>query len=464
MSAPLPRLWEDTVAESPSAVALVEASTGRAWTRAELAAGAAQWAVAHARPAAGSPLAGRRVAMSVPNGAEWLHVFLGLLCAGAVPAPIDPGEPEESRISAARAIGARWIWHAGRLHSLGPASPAGRRAPSECLVKMTSGSTGAPRGLSFSHAQMEADGRQVCRTMGIGPGDASLATIPLGYSYGLGNLVVPLLLQGSRVVCASSALPHAIASDAARWSPTVFPSVPAVLRALVASDVARESLASVRLVVSAGSPLAPETGRAFAAKFGKRIHSFYGASETGGIAFDRSGDATLSGRGVGTPLLGVRIRFGAGGRFVVSSPAVMGRGRFAPADRAALNEHGELVLGGRTDRVVKVAGRRLGLAEIEAAIRSLPGVRDAFAHMSAAPGAVLSAAVCADCAGTEIRRGLRSRLASWKIPSRILVLAEFPATPRGKADAGRLRQLLAAPRTATSISTLSAARQMSASR
>ena len=464
MRAPLSRLWEDTVGRSPSAVAVVEAATGRAWTRAELAACAAQWADTHARAAARSPLSWRRVAMSVPNGAEWFHVFLGLLSVGAVPAPIDPTEPEEALVAAARSIGAPWFWHAGRLHSLGPAGRGGRRGAAECLVKMTSGSTGAPRGLAFSHSQMEADGRQICRTMGIGAADASLATIPLGYSYGLGNLVMPLILQGSRVVCASSALPHAIGSDAARWRPTVFPGVPAVLRALVASDVPRESLASLRLVISAGSALAPETARAFAAKFGTRIHGFYGTSETGGIAFDRSGEATLCGRGVGTPLLGVRIRYGAAGRFVVSSPAVSGRGRFSPADRAGRNGHGELVLMGRTDRVVKVAGRRVGLGEIEAALRSLPGVRDAFAHMGASPGAVLAAAVCADCAGAEIRRRLRARLAPWKIPSRILVLAEFPATPRGKPDAGRLRQLLSAPRTATSISTLSSARQMSAPR
>jgi acyl-coenzyme A synthetase/AMP-(fatty) acid ligase len=463
MRAPLSRLWEDTLARSPSAVAVVEASTGRAWTRAELAAGAARWAGTHARTPAGSPLSGRRVAMSVPNGAEWFHVFLGLLSAGAVPAPVDPTEPEEARLSAARSIGAPWIWHAGLLHSLGPAAAAARR-PGGCLVKMTSGTTGAPRGLPFSHSQMAADGRQICRTMGIGPGDSSLATIPLGYSYGLGNLVLPLILQGSGVVCASSALPHAIASDAARWRPTVFPAVPAVLRALVASDVPRESLSSLRLVISAGSALAPETGLAFEAKFGRRIHGFYGTSETGGIAFDRSGEATLSGRGAGTPLRGVRIRYGADGQFVVSSPAVGGGGRFSPADRGKRNEHGELVLMGRTDRVVKVAGRRVGLAEIEAALRSLPGVRDAFAHMAASPGAVLAAAVCADCAGAEVRRRLRSRLASWKIPSRILVLPEFPATSRGKPDAGRLRQLLSAPRTANSISTLSSARQMSASR
>jgi len=143
---------------------------------------------------------------------------------------------------------------------------------------------------------------------------------------------------------------------------------------------------------------------------------------------------------------------------------VLGRGKFIPADRACLNEDGELVLLGRTDRVVKVAGRRLDLAEIERTLRSLPGVRDAFAHALPGTEPLLAAAVVADTSAAELKRRLRSNLASWKVPSRLLMLAEFPVTGRGKTDVQKLRHLLSAPRTATSISTLSAARQMSARR
>jgi acyl-coenzyme A synthetase/AMP-(fatty) acid ligase len=113
---------------------------------------------------------------------------------------------------------------------------------------------------------------------------------------------------------------------------------------------------------------------------------------------------------------------------------------------------------------VKVAGRKVDLAEIEAALRSIPGVSGAFAHMEAGPGATLAAAAATALAPAEIRRLLRTRIASWKVPARIVALAEFPVTHRGKADARRLRQLLSEPRTATSISTLRAARQMSARR
>jgi acyl-coenzyme A synthetase/AMP-(fatty) acid ligase len=313
-----------------------------------------------------------------------------------------------------------------------------------------------------THAQLAADGRQICASMGIGPGDSNLAAIPLGYSYGLGNLVAPLILQGTRAVCLASALPHAVAAEASLRGATVFPAVPPVLRALVASDVRARALASIRLVISAGSPLASETSRAFEEKFGIRVHGFYGTSETGGISYDRDGEATLEGRSVGTPIAGVRVRALRNGRLRIEGAAVLGRGSFSPRDRASLNERGEIVLRGRTDRVVKVAGRRLDLAEVEAALLGVTGVSDAYALLG--PDSLLCAAVASALAPSEIRRLLRERLAPWKVPGRIRVMREFPRTARGKTDTRRLGQLMAAPRTATSISTLSSARQMSAPR
>jgi acyl-CoA synthetase (AMP-forming)/AMP-acid ligase II len=456
-------LWTATVRRAPSAVALDDARTGRSWTRRELADAALGRAAALGVEAGRGALRGRTVAFSLPNGAGWFEVFLGLMGAGAVPAPVDPSEPDEALFGAARAIGAAFVWREGRLLPMARGLGA-RKHPGACLAKLTSGSSGAPKGLFMTHAQMAADGRQICGAMGIGPDDANLAAIPLGYSYGLGNLVVPLLLQGTRVVCVSSVLPHALAADARRYRATVFPAVPPILRALVESAPPRRSFASLRVVISAGSALAPGVARAFAAKFGLRVHGFYGTSETGGIAYDQSGDATLDGRGVGAPIAGVKISFRASERFSVRSAAVAGRGRHSPADRGRLNARGELVLLGRTDRVAKVAGRRVDLAEVEAALRSVPGIRDAFAHAGAQGDGALGAAVVTGLGPSEIRRALRSRIAPWKVPSRILAFDAFPLTARGKTDGRSLRQALAEPRTVTSISTLRAERQMSARR
>ncbi|OYU99493.1 MAG: hypothetical protein CFE26_25555, partial [Verrucomicrobiales bacterium VVV1] len=229
-----------------------------------------------------------------------------------------------------------------------------------CLLKVTSGTTGAAKALAFTHGQMIADGKQVGATMGIGPEDVNLGIIPFGHSYGLGNLVLPLILQGTAVVMAASPLPQAWGGAWARGGATVFPAVPAILKGLVRAGVEPEQLKTLRLVISAGAPLAAEVAAEFLGKYGRRVHAFYGTSETGGICFDRSGEATLAGAEggagvrVGAPLAGVRLTWRRGGRFWVESAAVGGSGKFSPPDRAVVDAQGEVTLMGRAGRVVKI--------------------------------------------------------------------------------------------------------------
>lgn len=429
--------WQRTVARANASPALIDGASGRTWSRGELDAAATAWS---ARAADVVVLERRRVVFAEPNGPRWFEVFLGLLHAGAVPVPADPTEPAENLVAIARAIGAVAWWRDGVLHAL-QLRPAARRRDL-CLVKLTSGSTGAPKARLFTHAQMLADGAQVCASMGIREMDLNLAVIPLGHSYGLGNLVVPLLAQGTPVLCSASPLPHALAADCARWRPSVFPAVPTLLRGLTRAEVAPEALASLRLVISAGALLPPEVASAFAARFGRNVHGFYGTTETGGITFDRTGESALTGRGVGTPLDGVRLRFRPGGRFTIESRAVMGRGCFSPPDRARLTLEGELVLEGRTGRTLKVAGRRLDPGEVERALLALADVRAACVLAHPERPDALAAAVASGAVPASLRAALARTLAPWKVPERIVVRDELPVTARGKVDRTAVLALL----------------------
>lgn len=429
---------------APGARVLLGAESGRSWTRAELARAVGEWR-------AGLPekvragLFGQRVVLAVPNGVEWWTVFLGLLSEGAIPAALDATEPAAAQRATAEAVGAAWWWHGGRLEEVG-GKRAARRGEG-CLLKVTSGSTGTPKALGFTHGQMIADGEQVCATMGIGPEDVNLAIIPLGHSYGLGNLVLPLVLQGTAVVLAESPLPQALAAACARGGATVFPAVPAILRGLVRAGVEPENLRTLRLVISAGAPLAADVAADFLAKYGRRVHAFYGTSETGGICFDRGGEVALGGAGegvrVGAPLEGVRLSWRRGGRFWVESAAVGGRGKFSPPDRAEVNARGEVTLLGRAGRVVKIGGRRLELGEIEAAVKALPGVREAVAMAHPARVDALAVAVATEGDVAALKAMLRERVAPWKVPERWVAVREFPLTARGKVDTRALRALVA---------------------
>ncbi len=435
----LSNLWLETVRQDPDAIAVIEGESGRAWTRAQLQESVNRWQ--DAIPNELKKVARCRVALAEPNGPGWLTAFIGLHRAGAIVVPLDPAEPAEVRAATALAAGVNWLWVDGQLRPIATHRPA-RRAD-YCLIKLTSGSTGTPRALVFTHAQMIADGRQVCASMGIGPADLNLGIIPFGHSYALGNLIVPLLVQGTAIVAAASPLPNALAADCARWKPTVFPAVPMLLRALAQAEAEPAALASLRLVISAGSPLAPEIATAFTRRFGQRIHSFYGSSETGGLCFDRTGDASLTGRSVGSPLDGVRLKFRRGGRFQVESAAVVGAGLYSPPDRAELNASGELVLLGRTGRTAKIGGRRIDLGEIEKLLLATPGIREACAMLHPSRTDAIAAAVAGDITATALRQSLRARAALWKIPERLLVLPELPRNARGKIDRKRLEKLLA---------------------
>ena len=443
MSPSLLQAWEKTLRRCGDQRAVVQAADGASLTFRELDTRASAWLGTWVPDPA--RLQGRAVALTAANGIGWLQIFLGLLKAGAVVVPLDAAEPPPAQRSLAVALRAAGWWNGSKLEAL----PRARRHrdPAVCLIKLTSGTTGKPRALVFTAGQMLADGRQVTSTMGIGPRDLNYALIPLGHSYGLGNLTVPLLAQGVPLVCGTAPLPHAIAADFARWRPTVFPGVPAMWRALAASNLV---LPALRLAISAGAPLPPEVARDFAVRFGLRLHNFYGSSETGGIAYDRTGNATLAG-GVGGSLRGVTLGARRGARLRVSSAAVLtqgnrrrtgGLGAWIMPDRATVDGHGGVILLGRRGPTVKIAGRRVNLIEVSDRLRQLSGVRDAWAGVSAGSDPVLGAVVATGRTATELRTALLVDTAPWKIPKKLVVVAALPLTPRGKPDVRALQAMV----------------------
>lgn len=430
--------WATTLRRHPAGVAITQATDGRTCTFRELDARAAVWASRHLPEP--RQVASRIVVFAAPNGIEWMEVFLALTRSGAVVAPLDAAEPAPAQRALAAALRAGYWWDGKQLVALPEARTY--RASRPCLLKLTSGSTGEPRALAFTAAQLLADGRQVTSTMGIRAPDVNYALIPFGHSYGLGNLVLPLIAHGVPIVCGSAPFPQAIAADFARFQPTVFPGVPALWRGLAGADLARDSLASLRLAISAGAPLPPEVARDFAARFGRRIHNFYGSSETGGIAFDVSGEATMRG-GVGRPMRGVEVAALSRQRLRVRSPAVFTLGNrqadgvmgaWIPPDQTLVGVRREITLLGRRGTTVKIAGRRVNLAEVAARLRQVAGVRDVWVGVGGAGDFVLGAAVASDRPAGEVRAALQADTAGWKIPKKLTVLAEFPLTARGKTD------------------------------
>ena len=327
--------------------------------------------------------------------------------------------------------------------------------PRPDLLKITSGTTGAPRAVRFRESQLLADCRNICETMGIRRNDVNFGVIPFSHSYGFSNLVAPLLYQGTGLVCSTDRVPRAVYHHLQSCGATVFPGTPALFQALGSLSDIRESV-SIRLCISAGAPLAPEISRQFHSRFGLKIHSFYGSSECGGIAYDRSEDLEKPTGFVGTPVAGVevtqldddRIAVGgpsvADGYFPDSDLTVLDGVRFVPGDIVEWTNLG-LRLVGRVSDFVNIAGKKVHPAIIEEHLQKLPGVIDAivFGIPSANRNEDLVAYVVAS---TTVSRQLleshcREGLSSWQVPREFQIVAELPFNQRGKINRSELSRL-----------------------
>ena len=331
----------------------------------------------------------------------------------------------------------------------------GERRP--VLLKLTSGTTAAPRAIRFRSEQLVADCIQICDTMEIGPDDLNFGVIPLSHSYGFSNLVTPLLVRGVPLVVSRDRMPRAVLDDLARTGATVFPGMPVFFQAFCEMENA-PPLPKLRLCISAGAPLPLEIARKFRDKFQRSIHSFYGSSECGGICYDR--EARLLEPGfVGPPMRGVqldllepdapasliRVRSAAAGDGYFPEPdeEKLGGGSFAPDDLLSASNEGFRIVG-RISDVINVAGKKVNPAEVEAELLRFAGVRAAvvFGLSSTLRNEEVAACVVADesVRETELLEFCRGRLSGWQVPKRIFFLDEVPVNERGKVSRRALAQ------------------------
>ena len=431
------KTWAEFQTRQPNKIVVIDAASDKAWTASALTEAALDFAADLGRHNPGD-----RIAFRMPNGAEWFTLFLALQRAGLAAIPLDAGMPEEGCLETARRLGARALYLDGKIHPLGEDRPVEKRRRSIACIKLTSGTGAEPKAISCRAEHLLADGRHIIATMGIRPRDINLAAIPLGHSYGLGNLVLPLILQGTAVVCAGEYLPRQLLEWIARHHVTVFPAVPALFRVLAALPGGQGKIDSLRTVISAGAVLTPAVAQAFHARFGRKIHNFYGSSETGGICYDRTGAVSMNGRSIGKPLDGVTIVVKKN-RITVTSPAVATRsGSWRLNDFGEWNQRGELVLLGRAGQGANIGGKKVHPLEVERLLRAMPGVTDAAVWLQQSEGRdLLIAGVETTKSSPQIEKTLAAQLPAWKLPKTYVILRDFPRTARGKLDLAALKRL-----------------------
>jgi long-chain acyl-CoA synthetase len=411
----------DLVDSDPDAVAMIEHD--RVVTRSAL--------LARARELAPGFRAGELTALQLPNSAEFVATFLAAVNRGAIVVLFDRDAPG-SEVAAV-------MQHFGR-----PKLPAEAR-----VLKLSSGSTGMPKAIVCSIDNLIADARNICSTMDIRADDTNLGAIPFSHSYGFSNLVMPLLFQGTAVIVSNEYLPLSLIGLANRHRCTVAPLIPMVFDHLASLPRDDGQFETVRTFISAGAPLPPSTSKRFRNRFGIDIHSFYGCSEVGGIAYDRTGGAVERGT-VGAALDGVEIDGAIRGANVTlgylldENTFVPFEGTFTPDDIVERRENGEIALVGRASDWINTAGKKVNPREVEQVILQIEGVRDVkvYGEPAGSRGEVVAAAVVADDVTREaIRDFCRSRLSSHKVPRIVKLIDAIPVDERGKVKRAALAAL-----------------------
>jgi long-chain acyl-CoA synthetase len=390
-----------------------------------------------------SAIAGPVHPIDFGNQPDWPSHLLAALRRGVVALPLESSITSQQRDNA--------------LHICG-SSDLGEPRP--VLLKLTSGTTAAPRAIRFRSEQLLADCIQICDTMGIGSDDVNFGVIPLSHSYGFSNLVTPLLVCGVAMVLSRDRMPRAVLDDLARTKATVFPGMPVFYQAFCEMENP-PLLPNLRLCISAGAPLPLEVARKFREKFQRAIHSFYGSSECGGICYD--GEARLEEPGfVGPAMKGVKIEMRDGdasssrirvrsaaagdGYFPEPDPEKLGGGIFLPDDLLCRTETGFRIVG-RVSDVINVAGKKVNPAEVEAELLRFDGVRAAivFGRESTLRNEEVAACVASSpgVCESELLEFCRQRLSGWQVPKRIFFVDEIPMNERGKVNRRELAQRFA---------------------
>ncbi|MBI1394500.1 MAG: AMP-binding protein [Betaproteobacteria bacterium] len=337
------------------------------------------------------------------------------------------------------------------------------------LIVYTSGTTGRSKGAMLTHGNLAVNGQALVETWGFTRRDVLLHQLPLFHVHGLFISTHCVLLSGARMLFhrkfdAELALEHLGRATVMMGVPTYYTR----LLALPAFD--RIATANVRLFVSGSAPLLLETFREFERRTGQRILERYGMSESGVITSNPL-CAERRGGTVGMPLPGTEVRVandrdepvpaGEPGGVQIRGDCVFKGywrmpektrdefttdGWFRTGDVGMFDQDGYLSIVGRAKDLIISGGYNVYPKEIEMEIDALPGVVESavigvpHADFGEAVTAVVVLAPGATLSEADTIAHLRARLANYKIPKSVHVVAELPRNAMGKVQKNVLRE------------------------
>jgi oxalate---CoA ligase len=408
---------------------------------------------------------GARVGIRLPEPLDYAEALIAVIAAGRVAVPLDPGAPEADL---------NRVLNVAKPHTvLVDVAPTrqerGRRHidPEEAggIFLSTSGTTGTPKGILLTDAQLAHVARSVVTHHRLTEKDRGYCSLPLFHVNAEVVGLLATLAAGARLAIDRRFSRPGFWDVIVEREITWINAVPAIITLLAAGDPPdRPHL--VRFVRSASAPLPAAVLRRFESTTGIPVVETYGMTEAASMItanpLDGPRKPGSAGKPAGTEVrivppgqLGkIQIR----GRGVITEYAQGGKpGAFDPegwldtGDLGYLDDDGYLFLAGRSDDVINRGGEKIYPREIEEILLEQPGVRSAVVVGS--PDEVLGSRPVAYVTGEpglekhgledKLRAVCEARLPKYKRPHAFYLVEHMPLGPTGKIQRRRLAELAA---------------------
>mgnify|MGYP005811224387 CR=1 FL=1 len=450
----------------------------------------------------GGLLPGDRVALRSGSNAEFVVGLLAASRAGLVAVPLDPALPVGEQRTRSAAVGARAVLIDGdapdqgedpvpwwplavtvggadgaptvRLDTIAPpaqrfSTPEGLR-DDDAMIMFTGGTTGAPKMVPWTRANIAGSVRAIIAGYGLAPRDATVAVMPLYHGHGLLAALLATLVSGGAVLLPARGRfsAHTFWDDIdavhASWY-TAVPTIHQILLERAKTDQPGSS--ALRFIRSCSAPLTAETAQALQDTFSAPVVCAFGMTEathqvaTTEIGHTENPAATsgLVGRSTGPEIRivgpdGRPVPAGEVGEVWLHGPTVV-RGYLGdPAITAAnftdgwlrtgdlgtLSAAGELVIRGRIKELINRGGEKISPERVEGVLSSHPDVLEVavFGVPDKLYGETVAAVIVprgsAAPTADELAAFARDRLAPFEVPASFRQAAELPHTAKGSLD------------------------------
>jgi acyl-CoA synthetase (AMP-forming)/AMP-acid ligase II len=453
----------------------------------------------------GGLLPGDRVAVRAASNAEFAVGLLAASRADLVVVPLDPALPVSDQRARSEAVGARVMLVDGtgpedtgaatlpcwpivvsvgkngadpsvRLDAAMPpnlvnSAPDGLQ-PDDAMIMFTGGTTGLPKMVPWTQANIAGSVRAIIAEYGLGPQDATVAVMPLYHGHGLIAALLSTLASGGTVLLPARGRfsAHTFWDDIDAVGATWYTAVPTIHQILLErnkTNSAERHPATLRFIRSCSAPLTPETAEALRDVFSAPVVCAFGMTEAThqvsttsiGSTENPAATAGLVGRSTGPQIRiagsdGQPLPQGDVGevwlhgstvvRGYLGDPAITAanftKGWLRTGDLGSLSAEGDLTIRGRIKELINRGGEKISPERVEGVLASHPDVLEAavFGVPDKMYGETVAAVIVPRGSAAPTPAALagfcRERLAAFEVPGSFRVASALPHTAKGSLD------------------------------